>query len=113
MPIVDKAQRAAYNAAYRAVNAWRGAEWARNTIRARRAAGLCTSCRTPVEKFSKCLDCRNARSEYYRTVVRPALMLESARCRDCRRQCVRPGAKRCGECSARYANAVRWGKAVA
>lgn len=103
MPYANLEQRRAYHR-------MKSRLWMRKETAKRRAAGVCVSCRTPCGKFRQCLDCRKARSAYHQAVVKPKLRALASRCVDCRRKCVRPGARRCGTCSARYANQVRWGK---
>ncbi len=83
-------------------------EWAAEERARRIAAGTCTVCRTPVVRFRKCFECRWALRRHYRTVERPKLQAKASPCLGCGRNCVRPGARRCGPCTARRAVAIRW-----
>lgn len=103
MPFKDPAVRRAYSRI-------KGREWMARETAKRRAAGLCVSCRTPVQKYRMCVECRLGRSRYYQTVLRPVLVATSAPCSDCGGPCATPGAPRCKRCSAKRANAARWRK---
>lgn len=101
MPFKDADAERAYHRAF-------GRRWHAQERARRIQAGVCPTCRTPVQLFRQCLECRQKRAAYYVTVERPKLQKKALRCKDCRKGCVRPGASRCGSCSAKYANAVRW-----
>ncbi len=83
-------------------------EWAAKERARRMAAGTCIVCRTPVTQYRKCFECRWALRRRYLTVERPRLKARALACQDCQRRCVRPGARRCGKCTAIRANAIRW-----
>ncbi len=101
MPFIDAEYRRAYHRT-------KCREFVARQRAERIAAGQCIRCRTPVERFQQCIDCRTARATYYQHVVKPKLQAQSGRCADCRRKCIRPGARRCGNCTAKRANAIRW-----
>lgn len=84
--------------------------WARKRWVTRRAHKLCIGCGCPVEKFRMCIRCRRKRQAQYEAVERPRRMARAKACEGCGARCVKAGARRCGSCTAKRANAIRWAR---
>lgn len=101
MPYADSGKERDYQRAYQ--RAWvkaRAERW--------RAAGACTRCGTPVEKFVRCAKCRAYYSRYHGGKQRAKRMTK--RCPNHPRNWMHHTAKQCRVCQVRQAQAAKMAK---